>query len=449
MVPVFLGCETAEDVGIRYELSDNINVQFEEFQLPAVNVYYDSLRSDSDLRLFVGENEDEITGKLTAESYLSLQYVPGSIPNDDFEPTFEFDSVRISLFSDERLLGEDSIKHFFEVYELDRRLVDLVYLSSNKQTLNNKIGESRISMSAEEDTIAFNFQLDDDFGQQLFNQMEDADDINAVEYPSLAITSRDFQTLSEISLTPDTTRVYLYIAASALDELNQVFDTTYVAEFRLTNPSYTYIGRDRSDSQIEGIQENIDFQTESGVTLIDPLAGVRTALDITQLKDFFSNNPRILISSATVLMEFEEEENRELINVFNHFIRKADGSINGAASALDPAGFYLSPQGAYGNIVLTDLAYLNPFNLQQLTPARSVFNTNEDKYLLPSTLFFQTLYRDSESKEGLKLVNILTTESVEVNVENLVAFETNSITLDRSIIKKDGVTLRVYYTEVD
>ena len=61
LIPVFFGCETQDDIGVQYELDSDANVKYVEFDLPATNIYLDSLRTDGENRILVGLQNDPLT----------------------------------------------------------------------------------------------------------------------------------------------------------------------------------------------------------------------------------------------------------------------------------------------------------------------------------------------------------------------------------------------------
>ncbi|MEQ9007333.1 MAG: hypothetical protein RLP12_05580, partial [Ekhidna sp.] len=81
LIPVFFGCETQGDFGIKYPLEIDANVKYVEFTLPATNIYLDSLRTDGENRILVGNYSDLLTGSVSAEGYFNFTYEKGPLPS--------------------------------------------------------------------------------------------------------------------------------------------------------------------------------------------------------------------------------------------------------------------------------------------------------------------------------------------------------------------------------
>ena len=134
-----------------------------------------------------------------------------------------------------------------------------------------------------------------------------------------------------------------------------------------------------------------------------------------------------------MIFEFELENNRDTLTRFMNFFRKPDGKIFSPATV----------SNSFGNIVMSDNGYLS----QQSNPAISDLNAEKNKLLLSSTLFYQQFY--SEFLERGSLVYQNPTMGDLIPIDDLVAISTSDVNLQRTIFKKDGIKLRLYYTEVE
>ena len=63
LIPVFLGCDSATDVGTKFDLDNTIDVNLLEVDLPSTNVYIDSLRTDSEGIILIGSYTASINRK--------------------------------------------------------------------------------------------------------------------------------------------------------------------------------------------------------------------------------------------------------------------------------------------------------------------------------------------------------------------------------------------------
>lgn len=441
LIPVFFGCDSSDDIGVKYDLGTDAAVKFQEFTLPATNTYIDSLRTDGETRILVGNYTDPLTGDVSAEGYFQYFYERGPMPRqrdtDDqtFTDTLKLDSLVVILETSAITPNQGNSFQEFSLFELQDSLVSTaIYLASLQQTPTTLTGTYSGPVNTETDTL-YRLKLNDAYAQSFF------DNISSIAGdPDQSIASTVFKSLglvpggasgsiASIDLASDTTRLVMYM--SPVDP--EAKDTTYLTYFRFNGKHYSYLDRDRSASPIASIAEYQNFDFPSGETIIDPVAGVTTAVSIAEITDFFDQNRNILINNATLSFEFKNETERETLTRFINFFRRDDGRIFGPATANNP----------YGNIVMSDNGYLT----LQSEPATSGLNENEDRILLTSTLFYQQLYQQFLLRDSLVYQNPIGGSLV--SVDELVCISTADVNLQRSIFKNDGIKLRLYYTEVE
>ncbi|MEQ6167048.1 DUF4270 family protein [Ekhidna sp. MALMAid0563] len=437
LIPVFFGCETQSDLGIKYDLGSNANVKFVEFTLPASNVYLDSLRTDGENRILVGNYSDPLTGTVNTEGYFQFFYEQGPLPRgvDESTDTLKLDSIVFTVEANAIIPQSGSSFQEFTLHELQDSLESsAIYLSTLKQTPTTEIGSYSQSINTILDTL-YRIKLDETYSQNFFDQISeianDADQaVSSTTFKSLGVfPGASSESIAAFDLASDTSRIIMY--SSPVDP--EAKDTTYLTYFRFSGKNYSYIERDRSGSAFDGIEENEDFDLASGKTIIDPLSGLSTTYSITALEDFFDENRNIIINNATISFEFEAENDRDTLVNFMSYFRKPDNSIFGPAIA----------SNAFGNIVMSDNAYLS----FESDPANGSLNEDKDMILKTSTLFYQQLYR--QYLEGDSLAYLVPTNGVIKDIDDLVLMNPIDVTLQRTIFKENGLILRLYYTEVD
>lgn len=439
LIPVFFGCETSQDLGIQYDLGTDANVKFEEFTLPATNIYIDSLRTDGEARVLVGNYMDPLTGNVSAEGYLRYTYESGPLPrqsdtdDETFLDTLKLDSIIVLLETNAIIPRQGSSFQEFSIYDLQDSLENsAIYLAGLQQTPSTLAGTFSSSINTETDTL-YSVKLDDGYAQAFFdNVSEIARDpdrsISTTIFKSIGfIPGASSESIASINLASDTTRIMMYTSPLSPDAQ----DTSYLTYFQFNGKHYSYLNRDRSGTEFASIDNFGDLSLASGETVIDPLAGISTAFSIASLETFFNENPNILINNATLSLEFESEANRDTLPRFMNFFRKSDGSIFGPATA----------NNAFGNIIMSDQGYL----VSQSDPATSFLNDDNSQILLTSTLFYQQLY--GEFINSLVYQNPVGDELI--SIDNLVTISTADVILQRTIFKNNGIKLRLYYTEVE
>ena len=447
LIPVFFGCESSNDLGIQYDLGTNANIRFEEFTLPATNLRIDSLRTDGENRVLIGNYDSPITGSVSAEAYLQYVYSSGPMPKRRDEPdsthldTLKLDSM-VLVFDTQRIIpNQSSSIQAFSVFDLvDSLESSAIYLSNFQQTTGTFAGSfNQIIGDPEVDTV-FKVKLEDSYAAAFYSNLSDiAGDttrfISSEVFKSMGIIPDPGSTgIASIDLLSDSTRLIVYSSPVSPDR-----DSTYLTNFVFTRnvsrtaKHYTYLNRDLSGSEFDGIEEFVDFDLASGNTIMDPLSGITTAYSIAEVEQFFAENGNLLINNATISFEFDEEADRETLTGFLNYFRKKDGTIFGPALA----------SNSFGNIVLTDDGY----QFGQAQPSVSVLNENEDKIVMFPTLFFQLLYGQFREKDSLVFENPITEDLIPIS--ELVNITNGELSLQRSIFKQDGVKLRLYYTEVE
>ncbi len=460
LIPVFFGCETSSDLGIQYELDSEANVRFIEFDLPATNIFLDSLRTDGENTILIGNYSDPLTGSTTAEGYFQFFYEDGPMPRSQMffedsitvsqdtirvlrmpQDTIKVDSIVITFESNTIIPKSGTSFQDFSLFELQDSLESsVVYLSNFQQTALTEIGSFSSSINTVLDTI-YRFKLTESFSQEFFSDLSDIaldtlQNVNSTTFQSLGLISNTMsESIASFDLTSDTSRMIIY--SSPVDTSN---DTTYLTSFTFVGKNYTYLDREFSGSSFSGIGSNQDttavnrnFSLPSGQTIIDPLSGLNTAFSLEALIDFFNDNPKIIINSATMSFEFEEENDREILINYMNFFRKSEDLIFGPALVSNP----------FGNIVMIDNAYLGLIS----DPANGALNEDEDKVLLNATLFYQQLYSSSIGSNNLQFQNPATGDIFPM--DELVTISPVDVTLERTIFKSNGIKLGLYYTETN
>ena len=442
LIPVFLGCDSSEDLGIQYELSTNANVRFIEFTLPATNIYVDSLRTDGAGRILVGNYSDPLTGSVSAEGYLQYEYISGPLPrgtNAEVD-SLELDSIIVTLEAASTIPQRGGIFfQEFSLYDLEDSLESIasnvIYLSRLKQNTSTLAASFSQSINTLTDSV-YRMKLNEDYATAFFQNLSDiASDptasISVTEFKSIGlIPGPGSAGISDIILDSDTSRVTVY--SSPVDDK----DTTYITSFGFTEFNanhYTFLERDRSTSEFAGAAEFENIDLASGETVVDPVAGLTVAFSVEPIADFFENNRSILINSATMSFDFRSEIDRDTLESFMNFFRKNDGGIFGPSTASNP----------FGNLIMSDNGYVS----LRTDPAATLLSEDRSRVLLNATLFYQQVYQEYLERDSLVYQNPLNGDLIPI--QELVGISTTNVTLQRTIIENNGIKLRFYYTEVD
>ncbi len=432
LIPVFLGCDAANDLGTQFDLDTNIDVTLVELDLPATNVFIDSLRTDGEDRLVVGTFDDPLTGRITTETYFQYAFQRGFLPGD----SLEFDSVQITLSTVNILpiLGPSNLD--IDIYELEDTLINgVVYLATKQEMKARKVGNLTTSIKSTDEEIAF--KLDDSYGREIFDILNNKPDTVGTAnlfFKGLALSSGvTNESLVSFDARADTSKLRVYMTG----------DTTQFAEFSIQTSLHTYVVRDRSSSPFSGIVEKEDFDlVGDGRTVLDPLAGITTSFNIEALKTFFDDNPNVLINTTILDFAAEDLVARDTLQGFHIFFRKPNGGIFGPGIVLNP----------FSNVVMTDQGYLSRNSI----PAPIAFNPNTDQYIVTPTLFFQSLYNNfqnwKDENDGMAPEDLFYVDPVQrdtVKISDMILINPNEMTLQQAIFQDSGIKLRVFYTDVN
>ncbi|MEM0938634.1 MAG: hypothetical protein AAF600_10395 [Bacteroidota bacterium] len=443
MIPVFLGCETSEDLGIEYDLDSNANVKFIEFTLPSTNIYVDSLRTDGENRVIVGNYHDDIGGEIATEGYFQFSYEGGPLSravSTDNEPdpvdTLHLDSIVLLLETQATVPFTGTINQDLKVFTLTDSLISsAIYLSSLQLERDEEISSFTREVNVVLDTI-YRFRLSNSFSSDLFNLIgeitEDPDQsVSTSTFKSLGlISSDDSEGFVSFDLASDTSKIYIY--SSPIELSSGQKDTTYVTSFRLTNKNYSYINR--NNATFGSLEDGAEINLLDGNTIIDPLFGISTKISLAELVPFFDENNRIIINNAILSFIHKNQTERDTLENFYSFYYK-NGSFNGSGLITDP----------FSSLVMSDNAFLGGQSL----PAISALNEDKDELITSTTLFFQTLYTDYIEDSETSDLLIRDESSDVVSLVDLITLSSLDVSLQRSIFGPDDISLRIYYTEVN
>lgn len=440
MIPVFLSCETATDLGIQYDLDPGANANFIEFNLPATSIYIDSLRTDNEDRMLVGNYTDPIGGSVSTESYFQFFYQSGPLPREEqtqempvMEDTLKVDSVILTFEASNIIPFEGNAMQDFSVYTLQDTIANLVYMSTLKRNPDELIGTFSKSINTATDSI-YRIKLLDSYAERLFETLgeiaQDSDRfVVTTNFESLALIPNGPSTsIATMLPNSDTSRLILY--SSPVDP--EAEDTTYVTSFQFNGAEYTYIDRSSATYGQSEAEDRTRFDLPGNQTIIDPLYGISTVYSIAPLREFFTQNPNIYINNATVYFELEDLNQRDTLFNFFTFFEKENGFYGPSVVSR-----------TFTNMVMSDAAYLNGQNI----PIISGLGIEKDELLVNSTLFFQAMYNGFRNQGDL----IFETNVNDRNfaLSEFVLISQSEVTLRRSVIAEDGIKLRLYYTEVN
>ncbi len=428
LISVFLGCENADDFGTKNPFETSVGVKYKEFVLPSSNIYIDSLRTDSERRILVGSFSDSETGTATAEGYFQYFFVGGTFPGD----SLTLESVAAQFKVDSKM-GTSTSENLIVTQSFDTLKNELIYLRTNKEELSPFfLADENIDIDDE----VIKVDLLDIYGQDLFDRVkEDATYFNsppAGSYasPTLALQFVNAQSIVSLDLESEDSWIKVFMRGAAID-------TLYELEFGLLGTQYTSIERDRTGTEFSEIVENSNLDISSGQTLVEPLSGISTAFSMSDVYDFFVEED-IIINSASFSFDIQGDNERDTLKNLMIYFRKQDLSFFGPGINFNQ----------FSNIVATDGSYARPVNNGGLNFIASISALNETKDMLElnATNFLRSLYRTSYNSDELIFQDPFNQNPR--TIEDLILISTENISLKRTVLKKDGIKLKIFYTDL-
>ncbi|MFK7953838.1 MAG: hypothetical protein AB8B73_13415 [Ekhidna sp.] len=433
LISVFLGCETANDVGVKDPFGGNVSVKYEEILLPASNIYIDSLRTDGERKILVGSYNNPITGTVEAQGYFQYYFDEGTFPGD----SLRFERMAAQFKIDSKI-GNTSFENVLIQEAEDTLNSSLVYLRTAMENLSTPpIAMENVSINRDE----INIEFTSEYGEALFESSKEGSEVfnllgGGGDYvsPTLGITMDNSESLLRLDLDDEDSWIKLFMRSDRVD-------TIYELKFNFYNGTigteYSNVERSREGTEFVSIQGNSDLQIASGETIIEPLSGISTAFDLSNVYDFFLDNGEIVINSATFSFEFQGEGNRDTLTSNALYFRKSDLSFFGPASELNE----------FNNIVATDNSYANPVSGGALNfiPSLTYLNDAGMGLNLDATNFLRNIYSTSVDSTDLFFRNPFVDQPR--LMKDLIMISKENTSISRTIIKDNGIKLKIFYTE--
>lgn len=463
-----VSCE--EDLGL--ELPPDVQrteVKVVEFTLPAENVYYDSLRTDNQGKLIVGEYANDTYGNVRSEGYVEIRYKSGSLTFEDIEfrvDTIDFE-IRNPSFQAAKLIvdvngvlveGLSMSERTVQVHALqDSVYSNILYLADRELPKGDMLGMGSIAFANlnlvqfDNDTLFYPFEVDisDTFGEEVFDGF--ADEITGYRAPGLAISADGADALFDLDLSSDTTEFLLEVKAEVFNKESNQFlrDTLLTTAFELRSAnSFTHIERDRSGSIFAGVNDKEVTDPDPSHVYINQLAGIHPKIDFSPFMEFAETESGIIVNRANI--EIETEEQVSSIPVIE--------SLSGYFGIEESSDFYvnwpaiLSSPDFYGLVLQTDNQYVRGSS----TIRREFFeydtlSTDNLRvgYAASPSLFWQVIFDNVQ--DDLNNVPLEERNLIQQELDGKSQFILNNpggISLGQNVIKKDGIKLKVYYTRL-
>lgn len=406
LIPVLFACNDSNDV-LDLDIDNDVEANYQEFSLPMKTIFIDSLRTDSEVNSTIGNYIDRRWGSISATSYNSFNFSTGQSFIGD---SITFDSLWLSFELEDKIFTDDTQAEG-EIYIY--KLADELY-SSVAYTADKKIafeGEPLDTIPASflnssDTTFSFNLRgLSADFAAEIIDS-----NFGGLSLPYAFVPSDDMSALFTLNTAGDTSKITVF---SSYDSIN------YTSTFIMNGTHFSNIDRDRTGSEIAGIEnlDTIDISPEPGV--LAPLFGLYPVVDISDLINFVGDEENILINRAEIILESVTVQNES--SGIRYYFYKPNSGIKG--------------EGLFGD-------FFDWINTAILQNEAYIASTNRPVTSISASGIYQsdiTLFSDFLFNEFV--------ENGEIVTEKLVITPVRYVSTERSLFSGNP-QLKVYYTIV-
>ena len=448
VIGVLVGCEEANEIGEVLNPGENkIKVLYKELDLTGSNVFIDSLRTDIDKRVLVGNFNDPIFGHTIATGYSEFNFSSSSFePRENSSNEFIIDSAFVNLVVSYYHSSDSAQSHSFELHTLTDTLLENVYYLSDFQTpYNSEIVSKENSnvFSNELDTIRIN--LTELFSKQLLEHVDESI-ITRYTLDSLdGVIDTTFNfSIDQIALK-DYFKGFAIVAGSSnnstfgfeLANLNSTLDIYFKIEKETEDQSsnsfitlastsgtkYYNLSTNRLSSSLTIIdKENtlIDSVSTSDDKLyLQPGTSIFPKISLASYLSFIDSLDNIIINRVDI--ELSLSNNNE---TFKYLAKPTD-----IRYFLYSGGRNINVTGLLNNsidntLIHSNLAYLN----LQPNPLSSFYNETENYYSGDITLFSQLI------------------ESGDIQTESLLIIPSDVNSMNHVIFNGATVKMKIFYT---
>jgi len=422
---LLLGCENPSAIGLELNPNENNVATFEkEFVLPSSVILYDSVNTTSDSRLLVGKFQDPLFGTVTAKSFSQI-----SRDGEEGLGIIALGEVDSVMFNFEVNYVHGIYGAFFQTINI-RQLTDTLYSAvsyfaddTTNYNTRNLVASKKFFYSPTNDTI-IRIKADPTWAIEFFRLISEGVSNSKLQeqIKGFAILPGNDNTLV-FGFEPANSKIVLhYHLPDGTDSLSYQLNFDPTSDTR-----YNSIVADRSGTELEILREKGDeFVPTSGKIYLQPATGVFPKFSIVEYREFVAGLGNVVINRAEIIVgavdpvsspDFRIQPPQRLRFIFGNESNKIIG------------GNIILQSRIADNVVVTDDSYLsfgNKFALVATYDTVTVPYTNN----LP-TIFFQQL-RDSV-----------------LDVNDLIIYPEDVSSLNRFVISRDSVRLKIYYTNLN
>jgi len=444
-------CQNSSEIGIELDPDGlRVGVHYTELNLPATNIFIDSLRTDEDRRLLVGKNADPIFGTTEAVALSQLSILTAIVARHD-TTTYILDSAFLDLELNYVHSGTLLNQFMFSLHQLQDTLFNSpFYLADFETTYDANALDGGFNLDLSTLTLSegvidtLQVALSDDFSSMLFDILQNDESVSNElrnELKGLAfVGDQNNEAILGFNPTGGTKIILHYhISHLTLDIDNGIIDSVLIdslaAEFTFGAPNagrYNQLNVDRSGSVIgSAIKSNFEsFDADLSNVYLQSASGIYPVIDFSPLNNLFDSLPQIQINRLDIDLESvangEQLENALDLRFFfieeNFDIVGSDSIPNGTYKNVYTPGLFSNNPGT--TAILDDVAYIRQATDLLLAP----IDDQTFIYNGGATLFAQIL------------------EAGNLSVKRIVLMPSDLTNMNRSVFDKNGIKLKIFYT---
>ena len=430
-VLIFLAsCQSIDNIDLQLEIAEfDTTVKYKKISIPCSTVYLDSLRTDGNENMIVGNNNDDVSGSINVIPFANVSYNSGYTADTD-----TLDIIDSSLHLD--------VQNIISNKDADSVYFELEIAKCTENVLSTVIYTHVDSFEVFEkplDTLRFWVQSDGGMVKvPITSQLA-----SALWGNLISDNTTSAENIYCIKLKPLKNDGLLSIDCI---NNNTYFELVHDDGSDITDLEYTYmkivdffhhVNRDRSESLIEPLVNTGDFLSETSFSYISNLAGTLVKFDLSELISFVETLPDNTIidhSEFTIGMSPDHTNpiSSNMDNLIMYFFQ-TDIVINGPLAYNNRRSQIMGAENQYRG----GLTQLRVFD----------FNSPNGQFKEDITFFVQTyldVYYEDIDYPTSALVAVPSEQLTPEEAEK--AIPTNQMSLDRAKIINEEVYIEIYYT---
>ncbi len=417
-------CEQDENI-INVNVEGITNTSYIEFNLPTSEIFIDSLRTDDSDFILVGDYEDPLLGTLAAEAYFELKYDSGAVIAD----TLSLDSVVFMLKIEDQLMKDALAIFNIDIYTLsDTLFSEAIYLANKKLSLDKKVQGVTEDIYQTDSLLTFSGV---EFGRYFYGDIKRLESVDLYNYSNnfSFVPASENEAFVSFDFASDESKVLVYS--------RDPNDSLFITQFKFSNLHFTQLNRDKSNTDLAGISNLDSLHFADVFTIINPLHGLFTVLDFSEVILFMDQSENFIINSAELEVGLTEASIDPIERV-NFFTFNEVGGINGNAFA------------SLDRLTQGSLNYVEIFN-----QAANDFLLSEESFISGTGAFSPVISEVSELTYNSMITLSLEDQYLRKTFlendyfEKLVMIAEDRLTLNQSFVERGSVTVKIYYTKVN